>query len=179
MSYHRIRSSKFNPSAAVWAAALGLWLVATFAGCAGNMQATATGGVGGRIGDIVVRDAQFTFDGPIAGDTVYQPGDNAALQLTIVNEGDRADRLIRVTSLIALSGTITGDPGIPGHQVLTAGYQAPLASTTLPPIDALQVVLTGLRSPVSTGFTYPVVFAFEQAGELRLELPVENPEPRR
>lgn len=98
MRYHRIRSSKFNPSVAVWASAQGLWLVATFAGCAGNIQTTATGEVGGRVSDIVVRDAQFTFDGPIVGDTVYQPGDNAALQFTIVNEGDRADRLVSVTS---------------------------------------------------------------------------------
>ena len=179
MSYHRIRSRKVNPSTAVWAAALGLWLVTAFAGCAGNIQTTATGGVGGRVGDIVVREAQFTFDGPIAGDTVYQPGDDAALQLTIVNEGDRGDRLIRVTSPIAASATITGDASIPGHQVLTAGYQAPLPSTTLPPIDAAQIVLTGLRSPVSPGFTYPVVFTFEQAGELRLELPVENPNTSR
>jgi len=63
LSYHRIRSSKFNPSAAVWAAALGFWLVATFAGCAGNIQTTATGGVSGQVGDIVVCNAQFTFDG--------------------------------------------------------------------------------------------------------------------
>lgn len=57
MSYRRIRSSKFNPSAAVSATALGLWLVTAFAGCTGNLQTTATGGAGGRVGDIVVRDA--------------------------------------------------------------------------------------------------------------------------
>ncbi len=173
MSYHRIRSSPFSPFAAVWMAVLGL--VAALAGCGGNVQTTATGGVGGRVGDIVVRDALFTFDGHIAGDTVYQPGDDAALQLTIVNEGDRADRLVRVTSPIARSATITGEARIPGHQILTAGYQAPLASTTPPGTDAVRIVLIGLRSPVSAGFSYPVVFAFEQAGELHLELPVDNP----
>lgn len=172
MSYHRIRSSPFSPLAAVWVAVLGLVAVlAGIAGCGGNVQTTATGGVGGRVGDIVVRDAAFTFGGPIAGDTVYQPGDDAALQVTIVNEGDHADRLVRVTSPIARSATITGDTRIPGHQVLTAGYQAPLASST----DAVRIVLIGLRSPVRTGFSYPVVFAFERAGELRLELPVGNP----
>lgn len=123
MSYHRIRSSPFSPFATVWVVVLGL--MAALAGCGGNVQVTATGGVGGRVGDIVVRDAAFTFDRSIAGDTVYQPGDDAALQLTIVNEGDRADRLVRVTSPIARSATITGDTRIPGHQVLTAGYQTP------------------------------------------------------
>ncbi|MGQ0717839.1 MAG: copper chaperone PCu(A)C [Pseudonocardiales bacterium] len=173
MNYYRIRSSLFSPCTVVWVAVLGL--VAALAGCGGDVQTTATGGVGGRVGDIVVRDAAFTFDGPIAGDTVYQSGDNAALQLTIVNEGDRADRLVRVTSPIARSATITGDARIAGHQVLTAGYQEPLASTTLPGADAVRIVLIGLRSPVRAGFSYPVVFAFERAGELRLELPVVNP----
>jgi len=162
------------PFAAVWVVALGL--IAALAGCSGdNIQVTTTGGVGGRVGDIVVRDALFTFDGPTAGDTVYQPGDDAALQLTIVNEGDRADRLLRVTSPIARSGTITGDATIPGHQVLTAGYPAPVASATPPGTDAVQIVLTELSEPIRAGFGYPVVFVFEQAGELRLELPVENP----
>lgn len=171
MSYHRIRSS---PLAAVLMIVLAS--VAALVGCgAGNVQTTATGGVGGRVGDIVVRDAAFTFDGLIAGDTVYQPGDDAVLQLTIVNEGDRADRLVGVTSPIARSATITGDARIARHQVLTAGYQEPLASTTLPGADVVQIMLIGLRSPVRAGFSYPVVFAFEQAGELHLELPVENP----
>lgn len=154
----------------------GLILLAALAACgSGNVHTTATGGVGGRVGDIVLRDAQFTFEGPIPGDTVYQPGDDAALQVTIVNEGDRADRLIHVTSPIADAATINGDARIPGHQVRTAGYQAPIASLTPPGSDSVRIVLTGLRVPVRVGFSYPVVFAFEQAGELRLELPVENP----
>jgi hypothetical protein len=61
------------------------------------------------------------------------------------------------------------------HQVLTAGYQGPLASATLPGTDAVRILLVGLRSPVRAGLRYPVVFHFEQAGELRLDLPVETP----
>ena len=176
MSYHRIRASPLSPFAAVWVAVLGLVAVlAGIAGCGGNVQTTATGGVSGRVGDIVVRDAALTFDGPIAGDTVYQPGDNAALQLTIVNEGDRADRLVRVTSPVARSATITGDTGIAGHQVLTAGYEPLASTTTLPGADAVRIVLIELLSPVRAGFSYAVVFTFERAGELRLELPVESP----
>ncbi|MGH3982887.1 MAG: copper chaperone PCu(A)C [Pseudonocardiaceae bacterium] len=153
-----------------------LGLVVALAGCGGeNVQTTATLGVGGRAGDIVVRDAAFRFDRPVAGDTVYQPGDDAALQLTIVNEGDRPDRLVRVTSPIARLGVIIGDARVAGHQVLTAGYQGRLASATLPGTDAVRIMLVGLRSPVRAGLRYPVVFDFEQAGELRLDLPVENP----
>ena len=125
--------------------------------------------------DIVVRDAALRFDRPVAGDTVYQPGDEAALQLTIVNEGDRPDWLVRVTSPIARLGVIIGDARMASHQVLTAGYQGPLASATLPGTDAVRILLVGLRSPVRAGLRYPVVFHFEQAGELRLDLPVETP----
>lgn len=93
----------------------------------------------------------------------------------IINEGNRADRLVRITSPIATYGVIIGDTRIPGHQTLTAGYQRPLASATLPGTDAIRIVHTGLRVPLRAGFSYPVVFNFERAGELRLELPVENP----
>ncbi len=174
MGCHRIRSQSFRSFAALWATALGL--VAVLAGCGGdNVQTTATLGAGGRVGGIVVRDAAFIFDRPVAGDTVYQPGEDAALQLTIINEGDRPDRLVRVSSPIARLGVIIGDARMAGHQVLTAGYQGPLASATLPGTDAVRIVLVGLRSPVSAGLRYPVVFDFERAGELRLDLPVENP----
>jgi periplasmic copper chaperone A len=174
LGYHRVRAGPFHSFVVVWVAAFGL--VATLVGCgAGNVQVTATGGVGGRVGDIVIRNAQFIFAGPVAKDTVYEPGDNASLKLSIVNEGDRIDRLVRVTSPIARSATITGDATIPGHQVLTAGYQGPIASTALPGTHTVRIMLTGLRVPIRAGLTYPVAFTFEQAGELRLELPVENP----
>lgn len=66
------------------------------------------------------------------------------------------------TSPISRSATITGDTRIPGHHVLTAGY--PAASTPTTPLDtnSIRIVLTGLRSSVSVGFSYPVVFAFER-----------------
>lgn len=149
MSYHHIRSGPFSPSVATLMITLAF--VAVLAGCSG-----------GNV-DIVVRDAAFTWDGPVAGGTVYQPGDNATLQLTIVNEADRADRLVRVTSPIAGSATITGDARIPGHQVLTAGYQNAPASTALPAdANGVRIVLIGLRSPVRAGLSYPVVLAFER-----------------
>lgn len=173
-----VRSSRWSHYIAVCAVMVGL--MAWLAGCGGgNVQVTATGGVGGRVGDIVVRDAKFAFDGPIAGDTVYQPGDNAALQLTIINEGNRADRLVRVSSPIAGSATITGNTRIPGHQTLTAGYPAPVASATSPGTDTARIVLARLRVPIRVGSSYPVVFTFEEAGELRLGLPVANPDASR
>jgi hypothetical protein len=60
--------------------------------------------------------------------------------------------------------------------VLTAGYDAPVASTALPSTTVVDIALVGLAEPVRAGLTYPVVLTFERAGELRLELPVANPD---
>jgi len=65
--------------------------------------------------------------------------------------------------------------------VLTAGYDAPSASVTLPDTHDVQITLTDLTTPIRFGLRYPVVFLFERAGALRVELPVETsqvPAPR-
>lgn len=141
---------------------------------------TSAPGVGGRTESIVVRNAQFAFDRPVAGDAVYQPGDDAPLQLTIVNEVSRdpgdGDRLIAVSSPIAASGVVFGDAYVPDGQALTAGYDEPLASMTPPGTEAVAVVLVDLLVPVRAGLTYPVVLTFEDAGDVLLDVPVENPD---
>jgi len=135
-----------------------LALLVVLAGCAAGQQAqtseakTASGGIDGRVGSIVVRDAQFTFDGPISGDTVYQPGDDAPLQVTIINDANAADantadRLVSVESAVAMSGRIVGDARIPDGHTLTAGYDAPVA----PGAASVDITLLGLTSPVRAG----------------------------
>ncbi len=139
-------------------------------------QITGTGGAYGQTGDISVLDAQFVFDGPIAGDEVYRPGADAPLQLTIVNAGAADDRFVGVSSPVAASARITGDPRIPGGQALTAGYVEPVASVETRNARAIEITLVGLTEPVRAGLTYPVTFTFEDAGSLTLSLPVENPD---
>ena len=163
-------------------------LTLALAGCGAGQQAqtvmvTATGGVGGQVGSIIVRDAQITWDGPVHGNEVYAPGDTAHLQLTVINDATAtsaddmaADRLIAVSSPIATAGRITGDARIPDGHVMTAGYDEPVASIALPSTTVVDIALVGLTEPVRAGLTYPVVLTFERAGELRLELPVENPD---
>ena len=121
-------------------------------------------------------DAQFVFDGPIAGDEVYRPGAEAPLQLTIVNAGAADDRFVGVSSPVAASARITGDPRIPGGQALTAGYVEPVASVETREARAIGITLVGLTEPVRAGLTYPVTFTFQDAGSLTLSLPVENPD---
>jgi copper(I)-binding protein len=156
------------------------------AGCGAGQQAqtanqvTATGGVGGEVGSVLLRDAQFTYDRPVPGGAVYAPGDDAALQVTIVNEtspglGD-GDRLVGVSSPIAASGRVVGDARVPDGQVLSAGYDEPVASLSPLGGDAVSIVLVDLLVPVRAGLTYPVVFTFEDAGDILLDVPVENPD---
>lgn len=157
-------------------------LAVVLGGCgAGQVAQTAeqvgtSGGAAGQVGALLVRDAQFTYDGPIPGDAVYQPGDDAVLQVTIVNEGRDADRLIGVRSPVATSSRIVGEARVPGGQTLTAGYDQPLAQVTLPYAEAIDIVLLGLTEPIRAGLSYPVVFVFERAGEVQVGVPVENPE---
>lgn len=139
-------------------------------------QVSTGGGAAAQAGSILVRDAQFTYDGPVPGDAVYRPGDDATLQVTIVNEGRGADTLISVSSPVAGSGRIVGDARVPGDQTLTAGYDQPIAQVTLPYANAVDISLLGITEPIRAGMTYPVVFTFERAGEVQVEVPVENPE---
>jgi hypothetical protein len=142
---------------------------------------TMTGRVGGQVGSIIFRDVQITWDGPVPGDEAYHPGDDAHLQLTIINNATTADqgladRLVAVHSPIALASRIEGDTRVPDGHVIAAGYEDLLVSITVPGAKAIDVVLVGLTEPVRAGLTYPVSFVFERAGELRLEVPVENPD---
>lgn len=168
---------------------VGAVVLALLAGCgAGQLaqtanEVTATGGAEGAVDSIRVRDAQFAADRPVEGDAVYLPGENVPLQMTIVNDatmslddGLAPDRLIAVSSPVARSGRIVGDARIPDGQVLVAGYEDPVASTTLPGAREVGIALLGLTEPIRAGMTYPVVLTFERAGPLRLELPVENPD---
>ena len=148
-------------------------------------QVPATGGAGGGAGTIQLRDVQFVYDGPVPDAEVYRIGDDARLQLTVINnsttlvdDGFAADRLVAVDSPLAAYGPIGGDPRLPDGQTLTAGDPPPqpVASIVLPGTSSVEVSLIGLTEPVRAGLTYPVVFTFERAGDVRLEVPVENPQ---
>ena len=170
-----------RPFRAAGVAAVAVALAVTSGACgAGQVaqtaeQVTATGGTGGEIGQMVVRNAKITFDRPIPGGTVYEPGQDAPLQLSIINTGTTPDRLVEVRSSVATSSRIVGDATVAGGQELVAGYEDPVASITLPGETDIQVVLVGVTEPIRSGLKYPVEFVFERAGVLPMVLPVEIP----
>jgi copper(I)-binding protein len=56
-----------------------------------------------------------------------------------------------------------------------AGAAAPSSAAVTPGTTRAQVVLTGLKSDLQVGPTYPVVLTFERAGSVTLQVPVANP----
>ena len=125
-----------------------------------------------------VRDLQFTWSDPVPGDEVYSPGEDAPLQVTIVNTRtgrSDGDQLVAVSSPVAASGRIVGDATIPDGQVLAAGYDQPVASIVTEGTREVVIALVDLNTPIRAGITYPVVLTFAEAGELRLQVGVENP----
>lgn len=168
------------------AVAVGAVLTVLLGGCGtGQLAQTAnqvslTGGAGAA-GSIQVRDAQFAADNRrVTGDALYRPGQNVALQLTIINDagGDPAgpDRLTSVGSSIFRSGRIVGDTQITDGEVLVSGYSGQVASLTVPGAREVGITLLGLTEPLRAGLTYPVELTFARAGTLQLQVPVENPE---
>ena len=160
---------------------VGLLIALALGGCGMGEEAQTpqevrlTPGAGGRIGPVAVRDAKIVFTGQVADGVVYRPGDDAPLQLTVVNDGTAPDTLVAVRSPIATKGTVVGDAAMPGGHGLVAGYDHPVAAATLPQQNEVDVTLVNVTTPIRSGPTYPVTFVFEQAGELSLELPVEVP----
>ncbi|GAA3230977.1 lipoprotein [Pseudonocardia petroleophila] len=158
-------------------------LLLVVAGCgagqeaATSTQATHASGAVGQVGPISVLDVEFRFSPPVAGDEVYGVGDTAPLSVTIVNNGPTADRLVRLSSPAADAGVVVADGlVVPGGATLTAG-QTGLSSIEVPAEDdARLLALTGLRVPIRSGLTYPVVLGFERAGELVVDVPVATPD---
>lgn len=100
------------------AAALGLVGVLGVTGCsAGQVTQTdsiepAVNGNTGQVGDISLRDVRVAYP----EDGSYEPGDEVALQLTIVNDGDTATALESVSSDISdVDAELLGNPSLPGR----------------------------------------------------------------
>lgn len=162
------------------AAILAAALLVLLTGCGAQPQIRpVTGGSDGQVGAISLADAMFDYQGPVGGDAVYRPGDTVSLRVTIINDGDAPDRLVSVSSPIAGGGVVNGDASIPAHHTLAAGYHKPVAAIALPNTTRIDLRLTDLKTEIRSGLTYPVVFTFARAGQLQLQLRVDNPdEPR-
>lgn len=103
----------------------------------------------------------FVLGAP-AGSSV-PTGAAASLFLSIYNGGTSADKLLSVSAPgSATSVRITGGPvGLPVNSAVNLTGPNP------------EVVLSGLKRPLSGGQSIPVVLDFEHAGSVVLQVPVE------
>lgn len=136
-------------------------------------QASAVNGYAGQVGNLVVRDATIAAATTLAG-AAYQPGGSAPLNLTLVNTGATADKLVSASSPVAGTVQITGDATIPAGTAVAVGNYSGATGSALAG-RTIAVKLNGLVGPIRAGLTYPVTFRFEKAGELTTKLPVGHP----
>lgn len=156
-------------------------------------QVAAVNGANATIGPIAVRNAVFAY--PDQGD-VYPPGAKVPLLVTIVNTGDRADTLVRVTTPVAAGVAVEGETTIPAGFMVSSlndadndlrpvtGASSPPSGADAPPhlsypasIDGgeVRIVLTSLTRPLRPGLTYPVTLHFRKAGNITLPVPLSLP----
>lgn len=138
-------------------------------------QASAVNGAQGRAGSIDIRDATIAFAGQGNTDAVYRAGQTAELNLTLVNGGATADRLVKVSSPDAESGQIQGDAVIGADRAIQVGNTNASSGSVALADRTISITLVGLKRDIQPGLKYPVEFTFERGGTVTLELPVGYP----
>jgi copper(I)-binding protein len=168
---------------ALRAATMGVLLlspVALSACSAGQVTQTATQerdktGAQAQVGDISIRAGQL--EAPRSGG--YERGDDAELQVAIVNGGTDSDTLVAVDgkgfdsaeieSTASRTTTSTGSTGTSDEIEIPAGSSVFVGS------DDYTVTLTGLDEDLNTGQYLEVTLTFEKAGDVTIPITVANP----
>ncbi len=160
--------------------------VALSACSAGQVTQTATQdrdkvGAMAQVGDITVRQGRLAF--PRSGS--YDAGDDAELQMAIVNTGEETDTLLSIEgdgfgdAEIEGSSPEANSGGTPVGTVPVAGaeeIELPPDVTVFLGTGDLTVTLTDLDEPLTVGQRLPLVLTFENAGEVPLNVTVATPE---
>jgi copper(I)-binding protein len=148
--------------------------VALTACSAGQVTQTATQerdkvGAMGQVGDLTIRQVQFLS--PNEG--VYEQGDDAELQLAVVNSGEEADTLTEVSG--EGFGEVEFDDGSTGSAAADS-IEIPGDSATYIDGDELAVTLTDLDEGLTAGQYLELTFTFENAGEITVPVTVATPD---
>jgi copper(I)-binding protein len=130
-------------------------------------------GAQAQVGDLSIRQAQLLS--PRGGS--YERGDDAELQMAIINGGDEPDALVSVdgesfgSAEIEAGGTSTGTSSSRSQEI-----EIPARSAVFIGADEFTVTLTDLDEDLTTGQYIEVTFTFENAGEVTLPITVANPD---
>jgi copper(I)-binding protein len=186
---------------ALRAATIGVLLLspAALSACsAGQVTQTATQerdktGAQAQVGDISVRQGELLS--PSGGS--YESGDDAELQVALINGGAEDDALVSVdgegfaSAEISASGGSSSSPsssaGATSSAAPTSGSAAPTSSSRSQEIDIpagesvfiggddYTVTLTDLDEGITPGQYLEVTLTFEKAGEVTIPVTVANP----
>lgn len=173
-------------------AVVGLGAVVALSGCATGQQAetsqqvAAIAGSSAETKTMAVRNATLGFPDGTDGRAVYEKGSSAPVDAVLINESERSDKLVRVSSSYAQSSEITGTRTIPGKQRLYAVEEQGGSTEKLTAAEAandererVRISLDGLSQDIYPGTTIPVRFTFAEAGSVTLQVPIGgSPEPR-
>jgi copper(I)-binding protein len=131
-------------------------------------------GAQGQVGDISLRQAELL--NPRGGS--YERGDDAELQVALINGGTEDDALVGVdgegfgSAEIESSATGTGTGTGSGSGGSDGEIEIPAGSSVYVGTDEFTVTLTGLDEELTTGQYIEVTFTFENAGEVTLPVTV-------
>jgi copper(I)-binding protein len=141
---------------------------------AGQVTQTATQerdkvGAMAQAGDLTVRAVQFASP----GENGYEGGDDAELQMAVVNGGTEDDTLTDVSG--EGFGDVEFDDGSTGSRSAD-GIEIPADSAVFIGEDELGITLTDLDDGLTTGQYLELTFTFEKAGEITLPVTVSTPD---
>ena len=140
------------------------------------------------IGDLELRGVQLAYP----TDGTYSPGDDAELQMAIVNNGAEDDTLTGITgtsfSRVRVTGSSSGTVA-PGSSAATPTSAPASSSAGERPVDITipadssvflgqtseTITLVSLGQTLTPAQTVELTFTFERAGDLTMQVPVAAP----
>jgi copper(I)-binding protein len=158
---------------------------------AGQVTQTATQerdkvGAMAQAGDLTIRAVRL--ESPRGG--TYDSGDDAELQVAIVNAGEEPDALVGISGEgfgdveFDSGSTATASPSATPTPTATPGSRSssdteieiPARATIFIGTDGASVTLTDLEQSLTTGQYLELTFEFEKAGEVTLPVTVATPD---
>lgn len=131
-----------------------------------DSQVAAVDGAFGNVGNsIALREVLVPYPPNQSG--TYPTGSTVPVVLTIINQGDRADELVAVTSP-------GGRAQVLGATQIAAGATVNSTAGSALVVGGLRILLTTTR-PLRAGLTTPITFQFRNAGTLTLPVPMATP----
>lgn len=139
-------------------------------------QAAAVNGNQTTSGDIALRNVHVVY--PNSEDYSIEPGGTAQLAFTAVNLSEHAtDTLKSIKTDYAGAVTIddkNGSREIKPQAALGAGNPDVTVPEQAPEsVSLIDVTLDDIREGVRPGLTFPVIFTFQNAGDVTVQVPVD------